>query len=134
MSRLPDLITFESIISNLRRAILILLSATPANVLIFPPQRFTKREVIRQHDNLKKGIVVFELARRNRSQPFLLSFTDQVFRIRPFILSFNHLMSFSIQIRTKYPIGEFIHSEDAAKHGFQVNVNKMPDPAESDKH
>lgn len=36
------------------------------------------------------------------------------------------------------PIGtgcrKFIHSEDAAKHGLQANVNKMPDPFESDKH
>ena len=53
-------------------------------------------EVIGQHRNLKEGIVVLELAGRNRSQSFLLDFTDQVFRIGPLIVYIDIFMSFSV--------------------------------------
>ncbi len=61
-------------------------------------------DVVGQHNNLKKGVVIFKLSGRNGIQTLTFSLSDQVFNIGALIVFSNHFMCFTRQTGTKNPV------------------------------
>ena len=49
-------------------------------------------DVVSYHDNLEKGLIIFEFAREGGIQAFALDFPDQVFRIALAVFALNPLL------------------------------------------
>ncbi len=61
-------------------------------------------DVIGQHNNLKKGVVIFKLSGRNGIQTLAFGLSGQVFNIGALIVFSNHFMRFTSQTSTKNPV------------------------------
>lgn len=71
-------------------------------------------EIIGQHHDLEKCVVIFELGRRQHVQAFALGFTDQILDISALVVFKNHLVGGTSQAGAENPVGVIIVFEQQA--------------------
>jgi hypothetical protein len=62
-------------------------------------------DVVGQHHNLKKSIIVFKLGRGDHLKTFALGLSHQILNIGPLVVFGNNLMGFAGKIRTEDSVG-----------------------------